>query len=635
MRRRAALLALLCAIGSASTTTAVAPHDEGMLYILPLWNGVTDDLAGNAAQLQLLRSRIGEGGPVRVGFTSFLVVDMTSWTVTTEAEALAALAGTVQRLDAAIARARAGGFPIALSLFTALRDGKDAAQAASQAEDRRVMQWYDGQQLADGWWSLSRYARQQYRVRELYMRALGRVLANRIALNPGTIVAVSGDAEVELAFEGTGTIETPPVPTRFADYSPFSVAEFRDWLRGEGLYAPGHPFAADAYAHAARYRGDPSPAADAGGGATLNGDFGTTFTTWNLCYEDWTLADPVGPADPRAIPEGAFAVPGWLPAISHAAGFDPPRDTTAPPTAWSSVWFQFRQSQVWRHNQDFARWLTTSADPATGLTIPPSRWYSYQIPADYIFGHSPSSPDLRYLTSASSWSTADVRPFGGAGITSFNTYDGTAHYRTLASVAPLLAGLNTRWAILEWNPSVPSVDDPAIYREEMGLVERHRPTLLVPYSWQDPAYRVLNSGFELALSEMVGRMRNAPWNLRSEATGTSVRLTWAAPELGTAPQGYVLEVGSAPGLTNILSLDTASRSTVFEAVGAPGTYFVRARARRGGILSPPSNDTRVDSQRRAAAAIRAIVADGHRHREHADLQLARAVRRAAADRLRD
>ena len=170
-----------------------------------------------------------------------------------------------------------------------------------RAEDRRVMQWYSDHTLADGWWTLSRYARRQYFVRQLYVKALGRVIANRMVRYPDTVIAASGDGEVELAFKANG----PP----YADYSPYATAEFCDWLRGGGLYAPGQPFAVDAYTNSARYRGDSSPAADTNGdGHTLNGDFGTPFTTWQMRYFDWDLADDPF-ADPRAIPASEYTAP--------------------------------------------------------------------------------------------------------------------------------------------------------------------------------------------------------------------------------------------------------------------------------------------------------------------------------------
>ena len=91
-----------------------------------------------------------------------------------------------------------------------------------------------------------------------------------------------------------------PTKAVLADYSPFTIAEFRDWLRQGGLYAPGQPFAGEAWEFSSRYAGDAGPGSDTNGdGHTLNGDFlvplGIQFGTWNLKYFDWSLgATPDG-----------------------------------------------------------------------------------------------------------------------------------------------------------------------------------------------------------------------------------------------------------------------------------------------------------------------------------------------------
>lgn len=562
------------------------PYDDGILYILPVYlEYLTAGDAVFSAEAQRLRERLPQGGPVRLGFTVYVQIEMERWDIASETDAAANLDASIGKLDAAIARARAHNLPIGINLLTAIRDRTDAAQAISQEQDRRVMQWFSDNSLASGWWTLSRYARRQYRVRELYLRAFARILANRMARYPETIVSAAGDAEVELAFKNFG----PPL----ADYSPFAIAEFRDWLRGEGLYAPGQRFASDAFANAARYRGDVSPGQDTNhDGSTVNGDFKTSFSSWDLRYFPWALTDSV---DENAIPSSVYLDPAWNRFPDEGAGrFDAPRDQAAVDPAWWAVWQTFREMLVWRYNRDFAAWITTTPDPASGLTVPASRWFSYQIPADYVYGHTPENPDMRYLTSASSWRTADVRPYGGAGTTAFNTTDGVNFFRTLTSVAPLFASLGTRWSILEWNPSSPSTSDPGIYREEMALIERWRPFVVAPYAWQGTAAKVLDSGFEVALVEMIARMRSSPWRFQASAESGRVRASWAPPDTGGAPDAYVIEVGSGPGLSNILMLDTASRSTILDAIGPPGTYYLRVHALRSGVRSGASNEVQLD-----------------------------------------
>jgi hypothetical protein len=539
-----------------------------------------------AQQVTLLRQRFLEGGPIRVGFTGYLTIAMNEWNVTNEAEALANLTSTVNALDHMIARARAHNIPLAISVTTAVRAQTDPMERTSQALDRRSMQWFDDNTLAAGWSSYSRYARPHIRVRDLYLRAAARVLANRVARYPETIVSVAGDAEAELASQATGA--------QYADYSPLAIAEFRDWLRADGLYAPGRPYGGDAYEHAARYHGDVAPNQDTNGdGHTLNGDMGTGFTSWSLRYFDWPLSD-IDNAQ-HAIPAAVYQNPTWnrLPP-GNDDGFDAPRLSVGPPAPWWSAWRTFRDGLVRHYTRDFAQVMTTHADSATGMTIPASRWFSYLIPADYLFGHTPSNPDRRYLTSASSWSSTDVRPYGGAGITAFNTsavVDGVTYYfRTLAQVAPLLGGLGTRWAIFEWNPSVPPTADPFIYREDASLVERYRPHIVAPYAWDDPPYPILDNGFETALREMILRMRTAPWRLKATSENGRVRVTWAPPDIGPAPSSYTLVVGTSPGGSELLSVPLTGLSTVLEAGAPNGVYYLRLYASSGGVQSAASNE---------------------------------------------
>ncbi|MCA1651308.1 MAG: hypothetical protein LC753_13865 [Acidobacteria bacterium] len=544
----AALTAAIFVVSAAPRAQVPVPtNDLNITYILPQWaDYLTASASDVAQQRDILRARIGEGPRVRVGFTTYVTFDMTRWDIDPDNQVAvrAAMATTIARIDAAVAKANAAGIPLCISFVTAIRNSQDAVEAAAQREDRRNIQWHSDNSMADYWITHSRYARKLRRVREAYVRELGRILAARMALYPDTLVAASGDGEVELSLERSFQVVPglTPETSLLADYSPFTVAEFRDWLRAAGLYAPGAVFGAEAYSLSARYAGDASPSDASGDGHTLNADFGTSFSAWELKHVDWSLADD-SLNDPRAIPASQYGAGGWNPLpAGNPSGFDAPR-TLNTASAWWRAWDEFRQTMIWRHNRDFARWVTTSADPASGYTVPSSRWFSDQIPADYLFGFTPQNPDFRLHSSASPFWTADVSPYGSLGITSFNVnLGGGVFARTLAGVAPRIAERRVRWGIFEWNPSVPPTSDPTVYELEMALIEQYRPSLIVPFYWNDPAYGILDTPFETALRGLVDRIKRTPLTLSATTVHASTTSDGSAR---TGPQ--VVRVSGAPG----------------------------------------------------------------------------------------
>ena len=519
-----AAAAIVVSVPSAPRAVESVPAlNKSITYILPQWVGFASAPASEVAnQVQQLRSRLGpEGRLVRLGFTLYVSIELSPVDPGDLTAVRANLASTFEQVDHAIEAGEANGIPIGLSFVTALRARTDPLQEQAQLADRRTMQWHSDHSLAAGWATLSRYARQQEAIREAYLRELGRFLARRMLEHPDVVVAASGDGEVELSYEKSlyGNGQNPPW---LADYSPFAVAEFRDWLRGTGLYAAGQPFSGEAYRNSARYNADPSL-------ATLNADFGTSFQTWALRFEDWSLSDSPT-ADPRAIPASTYNQPGWTPVVSNEAGFDPPCRPGAPCAGpWRDVWNEFRQMMVYRYNLNFAKWMTTSPDPGSGATVPPERWFTDQIVADYLFGNVAPNYDLRLDTSASPHWTADVRPYGSLGITSFNQFNtatGTMH-RTLAAVAPVIAQRGVRWGIFEWNPSIPAHPSIDVYREENALVVQYRPSVLVPFYWQSThaELRVEGTPFETALQELIVTLNAPPLTLSRSSLVTAATST--------------------------------------------------------------------------------------------------------------
>jgi hypothetical protein len=70
--------------------------------------------------------------------------------------------------------------------------------------------------------------------------------------------------------------------------------------------------------------------------------------------------------------------------------------------------------------------------------------------------------------------------------------------------------------------------------------------------------------------------------------GRQVAFMWNA---GANTTDYVLEAGSAPGLTNIASLPVGGSSLTV--LAPPGTYYVRVRPRNGCGSGLPSNEVLV------------------------------------------
>jgi len=82
----------------------------------------------------------------------------------------------------------------------------------------------------------------------------------------------------------------------------------------------------------------------------------------------------------------------------------------------------------------------------------------------------------------------------------------------------------------------------------------------------------------------------APTGLAFTIDGTTVNLTWTVPDEG-APTSYILEAGSAPGLSDLVRQDTGTAATTLAYANAPpGTYYVRVRAVNGLGAGVSSNE---------------------------------------------
>lgn len=95
-------------------------------------------------------------------------------------------------------------------------------------------------------------------------------------------------------------------------------------------------------------------------------------------------------------------------------------------------------------------------------------------------------------------------------------------------------------------------------------------------------------------SIVVASPPRAPTSLAALVTGGLVSLTWGVGGAPATVSRYVLEVGSAPGLTDIYAGLEIGGQTSVSASGVPaGRYYVRVRAGNYTGLSAPSNEVLV------------------------------------------
>jgi hypothetical protein len=104
------------------------------------------------------------------------------------------------------------------------------------------------------------------------------------------------------------------------------------------------------------------------------------------------------------------------------------------------------------------------------------------------------------------------------------------------------------------------------------------------------------AGAGQASTELVLRMApggivvpDAPSTIEPLEIAGKLTLTWTSPEFGPRPTSYLLEVGTAAGLSNIAAIPVTGNAFLFDGV-PPGIYFVRLRSRVGTVTGPPSDD---------------------------------------------
>jgi hypothetical protein len=509
------LCATVSGLGLSSFEASVAEPStyENSLILVPIYveylNASSDEFA---RQAESLKTDIPSAPYTKIGFGAFLTTqfpDIPLDQPITEGD----LSGDVAKIDRMVDRAHANGLITHVAFISGFFHNQNPLRYSAIRQDVRNAQWFadgliaDPSQLTDpntvpqsAWVTPSRYA-QPLRTRiEEGIRILGRHVAARMKQFPDVLLTASGDGEVEFTFERNfGANATQPPQSKsiiYTDYSPSMVQEFRDWIRN------------------GRYDGDLTPDTDDDGdGHTFNRDFGQSFTTWKLRYFDSS-----GPIPyfryinlPEKLPSsGPYAVTG---------GFDAPRAEKANDPFWAA-WVEFRKTVIKNWVRDFSTWITTSPDPDTRFQVPPSHFYTHQIPADFIFG---KRDDPRLKTSASYVETAIIDPLASTGVTIFNVWDGKkAHKTATPALFSSLFMTSKNWGLLEYNPSIPYTNslppdrDPKYYATELRTLWNFRPHLIAPALWSDdPIYRgasIKGSVYARALRDFVRAVGKVPWS---------------------------------------------------------------------------------------------------------------------------
>jgi titin len=103
---------------------------------------------------------------------------------------------------------------------------------------------------------------------------------------------------------------------------------------------------------------------------------------------------------------------------------------------------------------------------------------------------------------------------------------------------------------------------------------------------------VVNSG--TPATELPGM----PQNLVAALVGDRLQLEWVPPADGGDLIEYVIEAGTAPGVSDVASVQTGTAHSAWSYTGVPGgrVFFIRVRARNGVGLGPASTEVRIGGE---------------------------------------
>lgn len=312
----------------------------------------------------------------------------------------------------------------------------DSLNPAYKTADRRARQWNQRNELvdektakekgnpADADLTPSYYSRETWEGMFTYLRSAATDYVRRREAERFTLFA--GPNEFEYVFFGGDAW--------YADYSPFAVAEFRDWLTHRGFFAKGQPLAGKGRKGGEDFSDDPSPAAAKGGNRSFNQAYGTDFTTWELKYWDLDrFAEP--------LERGAKGMPVKGERGFVEGGFDSPRAPGQP--LWALYQCNLEDSPGYRQWRiaDALRELLRVAVEECG--VPKSDIWTRQ------HGCALRSSGVEHArASLAPW--MNVTPHNNMG---FNLYGVPREAKIWAAVAAQAKEAGCDWGSFEFHPS--------------------------------------------------------------------------------------------------------------------------------------------------------------------------------------
>ncbi|MEN8157948.1 MAG: Ig-like domain-containing protein [Bacteroidota bacterium] len=343
---------------------------------------------------------------------------------------------------------------------------------------------------------------------------------------PGVVVAINGPIEEELAIGGHNNT------SKLADYSPFAITEFRDWLRHTGLYDDTDGQYAGEGASSlvigelvdfngtfrSQFYDDPTPVNSNGTGVSFNAFFGTSFHTWSLKYWDleiWPGSKPV-----VVYGEGFDCSPESGEGFT-AAGFDAPRILNPRDPFWNA-WsydvpdqggeypdgnpdtpaYGFRQNMVRNSIRDHF-------DVVAEAGISRKMMYAHQIPGEVLGNFTGASG--RNRSSASTIWTGLLERSGTVGITRFGYID-----------PQWITQYAGDWGIFEWhtmpNPHLTPGDLYTTSILHMVKFYENSCHMLFPGWWHkippapDETFPLNDSDFGRAIHDFMGGREEVPYN---------------------------------------------------------------------------------------------------------------------------